>query len=59
MRYAEFEAIQRDLNIAPPMEILDVSSPQWFTLNLAERYLNISHEINERIVNVSATLTMA
>jgi len=48
MRYAEFDAILRDLQIAPRMDILDVSSPQWFSLYLAAthpeakfRYINI------------------
>ncbi len=40
MRYAEFEAIVRDLEIRPQMEILDVSSPQWFSLYLAEHNRN-------------------
>lgn len=38
MRCAEFEAILRDLEINRQMEILDVGSPQWFSLYLAERY---------------------
>jgi len=48
MRYAEFESILSDLDIAPKMKILDVSSPQWFTLFLASQnpettfyYMNI------------------
>jgi SAM-dependent methyltransferase len=47
MRCAEFEAILRDLEIDPQMEILDVSSPQWFSLYLAERYpKTMFHYIN-------------
>jgi hypothetical protein len=38
MRCAEFEAILRNLEVDPQMEVLDVSSPQWFSLYLAERY---------------------
>ena len=38
MRCAEFDAILRNLKISPQTEILDVSSPQWFSLCLAERY---------------------
>jgi len=38
MRYAEFDAILRDLEIHPQMTILDVSSPQWFLLYLANRH---------------------
>lgn len=51
MRCAEFDAAQRELSIAPDMWILDVSSPQWFILQLAHRfpharfvYLNILEE---------------
>jgi ubiquinone/menaquinone biosynthesis C-methylase UbiE len=44
MRYAEFDAILRDLEITPGMTILDVSSPQWFSLYLANKHPNI--EIN-------------
>ncbi len=38
MRYAEFGAILGDLVIAPGMDVLDVSSPQWFSLYLAGKY---------------------
>jgi SAM-dependent methyltransferase len=47
MRYAEFEAILRGLEIRPQMEILDVSSPQWFSLYLAQSYPEATfHYIN-------------
>jgi SAM-dependent methyltransferase len=47
MRCAEFEAILRDLEVDPQMDILDVSSPQWFSLCLAERYpKTMFHYIN-------------
>lgn len=38
MRCAEFEAILRDLKILPQMQVLDISSPQWFSLYLAEKH---------------------
>ncbi len=38
MRYAEFEAILRDLVVNPDMRVLDISSPQWFSLYLAHKY---------------------
>ena len=38
MRYAEFDAILRDLVIEPQMEILDIGSPQWFSIFLAKEY---------------------
>lgn len=38
MRCAEFDAVLRNLKIKPKMRILDVSSPQWFTLYLAAKY---------------------
>jgi ubiquinone/menaquinone biosynthesis C-methylase UbiE len=38
MRYAEFDAILRDLELEPHMTVLDVSSPQWLTLYLAKKY---------------------
>jgi ubiquinone/menaquinone biosynthesis C-methylase UbiE len=41
MRYAEFEAILRDLELYPRMTVLDVSSPQWFSLYLASKHPTI------------------
>ncbi len=38
MRYAEFEAMLRDLDMYPELSLLDVSSPQWFTILLAHRF---------------------
>ena len=38
MRCAEFDAILRGLNITPGMRILDISSPQWFTIYLAKAF---------------------
>ncbi|GAA6615458.1 methyltransferase domain-containing protein [Scytonema sp. NUACC26] len=38
MRYAEFDSILRNLEITPQMTILDVSSPQWFSLYLADKH---------------------
>lgn len=38
MRYAEFDAILRDLELNSKMTILDVSSPQWLSLYLANKY---------------------
>lgn len=35
MRYAEFEAILRDLHLPSHATVLDVGSPQWFSLYLA------------------------
>ena len=44
MRYAEFDAILRDLELKPGMTILDVSSPQWFSLYIANKYPGV--EVN-------------
>ena len=38
MRCAEFDAILRGLDIAPGTRILDVSSPQWFSIYLAKTF---------------------
>lgn len=47
MRYAEFETILRNLKIDPQMEILDVSSPQWFSIFLANHNQNTTfHYMN-------------
>jgi len=47
MRYAEFDAILRDLEIQPGMTILDVSSPQWFSIYLARKHPDANfHYIN-------------
>ena len=47
MRCAEFDAILRTLRIAPNTKILDVSSPQWFSLFLAAKYPETTfHYIN-------------
>ena len=47
MRYAEFEAILGDLELNSRMTILDVSSPQWLSLYLANKYPNSEfHYIN-------------
>ncbi len=47
MRYAEFDAILRDLELNSQMTILDISSPQWFSLYLANKYPGIEfHYIN-------------
>jgi SAM-dependent methyltransferase len=47
MRYAEFDAILKDLVITPGMEILDISSPQWFSIYLAGKYPEtVFHYIN-------------
>ncbi|HLX32684.1 MAG TPA: class I SAM-dependent methyltransferase [Gaiellaceae bacterium] len=35
MRYAEFEAVLRDLDLPSGSRVLDIGSPQWFTLQLA------------------------
>lgn len=41
MRYAEFDAILRDFEISSQVTVLDVSSPQWLSLYLANRYPDI------------------
>ncbi len=41
MRYAEFEAILRDLHLRPHTTVLDVSSPQWFSLYLAVTHRDV------------------
>jgi len=38
MRWAEFEAVLRMLALSPGQKVLDVASPQWFTLHLAARH---------------------
>jgi len=48
MRYAEFDAILRDLELNSHMTILDVSSPQWFSLYLANKYPSVEF----RYVNI-------
>lgn len=37
MRYAEFNAILNHLEVVPDTKILDISSPQWFSLYLAKQ----------------------
>jgi SAM-dependent methyltransferase len=47
MRCAEFDAILGTLRIAPNTKILDVSSPQWFSLYLAAKHPETTfHYIN-------------
>lgn len=41
MRWAEFEAVLRMLDLSPGQRVLDVSSPQWFTLQLAARHPDV------------------
>jgi SAM-dependent methyltransferase len=41
MRCAEFDGVLRELTLSSPMTVLDVSSPQWFSFFLAERYPGI------------------
>ncbi len=41
MRYAEFEAMLRDLHLQPHTTVLDVSSPQWFSLSLAATHPDV------------------
>jgi SAM-dependent methyltransferase len=41
MRYAEFSAIGDLISLEPGQRILDVSSPQWFSIFLAHKYPNI------------------
>jgi ubiquinone/menaquinone biosynthesis C-methylase UbiE len=38
MRYAEFSAIYTRLSLKPGQRVLDVSSPQWFSIFLAHQY---------------------
>ncbi len=38
MRYGEFDAILSDLELKPGMKVLDVSSPQWLSIYLADKY---------------------
>ncbi|MCG3170768.1 MAG: hypothetical protein CALGDGBN_02336 [Pseudomonadales bacterium] len=38
MRWAEFEAVLRMFQVSPGQRVLDVASPQWFTLHLAARH---------------------
>ena len=47
MRWAEFDAILQMLALKPGQQVLDVASPQWFTLFLASRYPDTQfHYIN-------------
>ena len=41
MRWAEFEAVLRMLHLSPGQKVLDVASPQWFTLHLAARHPDV------------------
>jgi SAM-dependent methyltransferase len=41
MRYAEFEGILRELDLRPGQRVLDVSSPQWFAVYLADANPNV------------------
>ena len=41
MRYAEFSAIGDRMALESEQRILDVSSPQWFTIFLAHKYPNV------------------
>jgi ubiquinone/menaquinone biosynthesis C-methylase UbiE len=41
MRYAEFSAIDTWISLSPDQRILDVSSPQWFSMFLASKYPNV------------------
>ncbi len=41
MRYAEFSAIGDRISLEPGQRILDVSSPQWFSIFLAHKYPNL------------------
>jgi SAM-dependent methyltransferase len=43
-RYAEFAAIINDFEINSKMVVLDVSSPQWFSLYLASKYPSCKFE---------------
>ena len=38
MRYPEFDAILRELELQSDMTVLDVSSPQWFSIYLARKH---------------------
>jgi len=38
MRYAEFEAILKNLELSTETKVLDVGSPQWFSIYLAKKY---------------------
>jgi ubiquinone/menaquinone biosynthesis C-methylase UbiE len=47
MRYAEFDAILRDFELNSQMTVLDISSPQWLSLYLANKYPSVEfHYIN-------------
>lgn len=41
MRWAEFEAICRMLVLEPDQSVLDVASPQWFSLHLAASHPSV------------------
>jgi SAM-dependent methyltransferase len=44
MRYAEFSAVGQWISLEPNQRILDVSSPQWFSIFLAHKYPDVSFE---------------
>lgn len=63
MRYAEFEVLLRMLYLQPGQSILDVASPQWFTLHLAAcnpkvrfNYINILESEIEHYRTIAAAL---
>jgi len=63
MRCAEFTLASAQLSIAPGMSVLDVASPQWFSLLLASRfpgvrfdYVNILDEELGAVREVAACL---
>jgi ubiquinone/menaquinone biosynthesis C-methylase UbiE len=41
MRYAEFSAIDTWISLEPGQRVLDVSSPQWFSMFLASKYPSV------------------
>jgi SAM-dependent methyltransferase len=41
MRYAEFSAVMAELTLEPGTRLLDISSPQWFSLYLASTHPDI------------------
>jgi SAM-dependent methyltransferase len=61
MRCAEFFATGKELDLEPGERVLDVASPQWFTLFLAERhpettfdYINVVDQELEPYVEIAA-----
>lgn len=62
MRYPEFDALLPEVDFEPGMEVVDFSSPQWFTLYLAHRFpatrFTYTNIIDEELAAFEALATL-